>query len=167
MFWSPKKAGTQVLAHRQVLSCFPNTLSGPFWRHQYFREQILKPELKPASAAHWLFATALKLVQAEVRKCHNAIGSFSHILIPDYHREQPQTKSGWWVLIVLLRLYLLIPSGTETAWLHRCSWKGMVWWKGIKVLISYSWVQGIEHPVDFDTAWQCSVPLIPCNRYGV
>lgn len=161
MFWSPEKAGTQALAHRQVQSYLSNTLSDPFWRHQYFREGKSKGWAQTCSL---IFTTALKLVQTEVRKCHNAIGSFSHILISDFHREQAESKSGCWVQTALPWQNLLISSGTETAWLHRCNWKRMVWWKGIQVLISHYWVQGIEYPVDFDTDWQCSVKH--CNRYG-
>lgn len=78
------------LAFRRVLAGFPNTLSGPFWRYQYFRDGLSKDEIRPVSAVHLLFTTALKPVQPEVRKCQNAIGSSSPTLIPAYRGGQPQ-----------------------------------------------------------------------------
>lgn len=168
MSWSPRKAGTQTLAHRQVLSCFPNTLSGPFWRHQYFREGKPKGWAQTCKCSSLTFCHSPKAGAdrgEEMSQCNR-------IFQPYLDPRLPQRTTSVQIRLVSANSTSQTVSphslrhrdSSGLSWLHWCSWKGMVWWKGIKVLISCYWVQGIECPVDFDTAWKCSVPLKPCNR---
>lgn len=167
IFWLLEKGGFRALAHRLVLSPFPNTLPGPFWRYQSFRDEVSKDEIRPAGAVHSLHATALKPAQPEVRKCQN-VWFFSSVLIPAYHGGGPVRLLGANSTSQVVSPPLSWPQVQWRCWGHPwlqwCSWRGMVHWKGIQVLSLCYEVQDTKYPVDFDTAWECSVQLKSRNR---